>query len=235
MEIKYKRSFILILITLGVIAAATLFLPGQSVLARDDLGQFESKNPLTTAVPSRSEFEFDFQTDNDLTIRAATLYECKQSDCQDAVPAEEFADQHFSCKEVNCTWSAFFYLPYHRLEVTFSDRRTRESNVFTKPEPNADFRVEVRDSDLLVEGVGEFTHEGPSLKATAAITALVFALMVCVAVLPSIGLLIVTGVLVKRAGQNLANFSDSRKLVISSWVFSQPRSRTTPGFMIGKS
>ena len=67
MEFKYKRSSVLALVILGTIAAATLFLPGQSVLARDDLGQFESKNPLTTAVPSRSEFEFDFQTDNDLT------------------------------------------------------------------------------------------------------------------------------------------------------------------------
>jgi hypothetical protein len=219
MEFSNKRLIILTLVFMGAIAAAFSTLPRQGVLACSDLDQSLSHDSLTTAVPSKTYFNFEFQPDSKISISEATLFECNLSNCQDAKPVEEFDGQQFSCSEVQCTWTAFYKLPYLRLRVTFSDGQTRESNIFAKEGPGTDYRVEVRDSDLLVEGVNELTHEGPSLKATTAVTIIAFALAACVIVVPSIGLLVVTGMLIKRAGQEKANFSASRILIILSWVF----------------
>lgn len=65
-----------------------------------------------------------------VTITSGILYECDQSDCQDASPLEEAGPQRFTCEATTCYAMAYGFSPYHRLEIQFSDGQTRQSNVF---------------------------------------------------------------------------------------------------------
>jgi hypothetical protein len=86
-----------------------------------------------------------------VTIISGVLFECEQSDCQDAQPLRELGPQRFSCTENNCSALAYGFSPYHQLEIRFSDGKTRLSNVFKKTQFQASYQVTIRPDDLLVE------------------------------------------------------------------------------------
>jgi hypothetical protein len=86
-----------------------------------------------------------------LTIVSGTLYECEQSDCRDAKPLAEAGPQRFSCGDTSCHALAYGFSPYHRLDIQFSDGKTRRSNVFQTAGFNSIYKVVIRQDDLLVE------------------------------------------------------------------------------------
>ena len=86
-----------------------------------------------------------------VTIMSGILFECNQSDCQDAKPLQEMGPQRFSCAANNCSALAYGFSTYHRLELTFSDGKTRQSNVFRTTQFQARYQVTIRQDDLLVQ------------------------------------------------------------------------------------
>jgi hypothetical protein len=86
-----------------------------------------------------------------VSIISGTLLECEQSDCNDAKPLREMGPQGFSCEASSCHALAYGFSQYHRLEITFSDGKTRQSNIFETAEFNASYKVTIREADLLVE------------------------------------------------------------------------------------
>jgi hypothetical protein len=86
-----------------------------------------------------------------VTIAAGILYECDQPDCSDASPLEEVGPQHFTCEVNSCRATAYGFAPYHRIEIEFSDGRTRQSNVFETAGFDSEYTVTIRPDDLLVE------------------------------------------------------------------------------------
>lgn len=98
----------------------------------------------------------DFQFKQELpgepvTITSGILYECEQSDCSDAAPLQELGPQGFRCDAESCSALAYGFSPYHRLEILFSDGKTRQSNVFETAGFDSKYTVTVRPEDLLVE------------------------------------------------------------------------------------
>ena len=130
-----KISVLLALILIGSCAGA------QAV--RADIG----------AKPSM-EFEFVYETGAALTISKGVQLECSDNTCSDAEPLQEAGPQRFTCTDTACSSLAYSYKDYHRLAISFSDGVTRESNVFGKSSFTANYRVTVRENDLLVEETG---------------------------------------------------------------------------------
>jgi hypothetical protein len=86
-----------------------------------------------------------------VTIAAGILYECDQQDCGDASPLEEVGPQRFTCEVNSCRATAYGFAPYHRIEIEFSDGKTRHSNVFETAGFDSEYAVIIRPDDLLVE------------------------------------------------------------------------------------
>jgi hypothetical protein len=59
--------------------------------------------------------------------------------------------QRFSCAPTNCSALAYGFSTYHRLEITFSDGKTRQSNVFKTSQFQGTYQVTIRQNDLLVK------------------------------------------------------------------------------------
>lgn len=99
----------------------------------------------------------DFQFRQEMTgevpvaITAGILYECDQPDCSDAAPIEELGPQGFRCAVNSCSAIAYGFAPYHRIEIEFSDGKTRQSNVFETAGFESKYLVTIRPQDLLVE------------------------------------------------------------------------------------
>ena len=78
--------------------------------------------------------EFTFRQnlpEKPVTISSGTLYECEQSDCSDAAPLQQLGPQGFRCDPESCNATAYGFATYHKLEIEFSDGKTRQSNVFS--------------------------------------------------------------------------------------------------------
>jgi hypothetical protein len=86
-----------------------------------------------------------------VTITSGIIYECDQSDCQDARPLEELGPQGFSCQATSCSAMAYGFSTWHRLEIQFSDGKTRQSNIFKKSQFQESYQVTIHQDDLLVE------------------------------------------------------------------------------------
>ena len=65
-------------------------------------------------------------------------------------PSEIYCYQRISCSSDRCT-AYNTYADYYRLDFAFSDGKTRVSNVFGKVYFYAQYRITVRENDLLVE------------------------------------------------------------------------------------
>ena len=94
--------------------------------------------------------EFSF-TGADVTIVSGILYECDQSDCDDAEPLADLGAQGLYCEATSCRALAYGFAPYHILEIEFSDGTTRESNIFETAGFDSKYKVTVQPDDLLVE------------------------------------------------------------------------------------
>lgn len=98
------------------------------------------------------EFEFIYETAaGSLLVQDGLQHECAQPDCSDARPLEDAGPQGFRCYETTCSSIAYGYSDYHYLELTFSDGKTRQSNIFKTAGFNSVYKVTVRENDLLVE------------------------------------------------------------------------------------
>ena len=98
--------------------------------------------------------DFQFKTESNgelVTISSGTLYECKQSDCSDAAPLQQLGPQGFRCDVQSCSATAYGFSDYHKLEIQFSDGKTRQSNIFQTAGFDSKYTVTVRPDDLLVE------------------------------------------------------------------------------------
>jgi hypothetical protein len=125
--------------TFLVLLYLPMFFPDQIVLA--DTG------PKPT-------MEFDFKYDSavqEATILSGILYECDQFDCSDAAPLEELGPQGLYCEPGGCRAIGYGFAPYHRLEITFSDGITRQSNIFETAGFDSKYTVTVQPGSLLVE------------------------------------------------------------------------------------
>jgi hypothetical protein len=130
---------------------------------------------------------FEFKqgvSDTNVTIVSGTLYECNQPDCSDAAPLEERGPQRFTCEVDRCQALAYGFAPYHRLEIEFSDGKTRQSNIFETAGFSSKYTVIIQPDDLLVEA-----RFNPTALLPAAII-----LIACICVLVVIGL--VAGVII---------------------------------------
>jgi hypothetical protein len=98
------------------------------------------------------EFTFKPETANTaVTIKSGILYECEQSDCSDAAPLQQLGPQGFFCDAQGCRATAYGFHPYHKIEIQFSDGKTRQSNVFQTVGFDSKYTATVRSEDLLVE------------------------------------------------------------------------------------
>ena len=86
-----------------------------------------------------------------VTITSGILLECEQSDCQDAKPLQKLGPQQFSCAAASCSAMAYGFSTYHRLEIQFSDGKTRQSNVFKTAQFQSKYLVTIQPGDLLVK------------------------------------------------------------------------------------
>ena len=98
--------------------------------------------------------EFTFKQElasEQITITSGILYECEQSNCSDAAPLQEVGPQRFTCEANSCRATAYGFSPYHKIEIQFSDGKTRQSNIFQTTGFDSRYIVTVRPDDLLVE------------------------------------------------------------------------------------
>lgn len=129
---KFRLSLLLFLVT-------QLLLPSRLVFA--DTG------PKPTM-----DFSFHQESSADqVTIVSGTLYECDQSDCSDAAPLQALGPQRFTCEATSCSALAYGFSDYHKLEILFSDGKTRQSNIFKTAGFDSKYAVTIRRDDLLVE------------------------------------------------------------------------------------
>ena len=141
--------------------------------------------------------------------------QCSDATCLDAQPLQMAGPQHFSCQQKSCESMAYGYSEYNWLEITFSDGKTRQSNIFGKKYFGAHYHVSVRQNDLLVEEQrGSINPLISMFIGIIVVGVLGLALVVA--------LLIVLALLVTRARQDKANFEQSRGLFIIVWVLATP-------------
>jgi hypothetical protein len=136
-----------------ILAPMLLFLPTYTVFA--DTG------PKPT-------MEFSFNQSSlatPVTIVLGTLYECQEADCSDAQPLMEGGPQGFRFTAESCDALAYGFAPYHRIEIEFSDGKTRQSNIFQTAGFNSMYKVIVNPDDLLVEAQPGFL--APQFSASA--------------------------------------------------------------------
>jgi len=158
-----------------------MFLPAHIVLA--DTG------PKPTM-----DFEFKQELAGEpVTIVSGVLYECDQSDCSDGAPIEEVGPQGFRCEANACSAIGYGFAPYHRIEIQFSDGKTRQSNVFETAGFDSEYMVTVLPDALLVEaqfGLGTLRPTG-------------IVIVACLCALVVLGLVVgLVVVLVRRSRKN---------------------------------
>lgn len=86
-----------------------------------------------------------------VTITSGILYECDQPNCSDALPLEEAGPQRFVCEVNSCRATAYDFATYHRIELQFSDGKTRQSNIFETAGFDSKYVVTIRPDDLIVK------------------------------------------------------------------------------------
>ena len=142
---KMKRWLVCYL----VLAAAACLAVRPTRTARADTGPKPTMN-----------FRFVFDISPALTILSGEMMECSDPACADAAPLREMGPQSFHCSSADCSSMAYGYAKYHRLSITFSDGKTRESNVFGKRHFNARYSVLVQEKSLQVRETGGTSQVG---------------------------------------------------------------------------
>jgi hypothetical protein len=115
---------------------------------------FTAQTVLAADIGPKPTMEFEFQQDSsgeNISITSGVLYECQQADCSDAAPLEELGPQRFYCEEFRCSALGYGFAPYHRIEIQFSDGKTRQSNIFETIDFQSYYIVTINPDDLFVE------------------------------------------------------------------------------------
>jgi hypothetical protein len=95
-------------------------------------------------------FEQGFEGDP-LTIVSGTLLQCDQPDCSDARPLPgNMGPQRFGCEGLTCSGLAYGFTEYGKLDITFSDGKVRQSNIFTISGMTSIYDVTINENDLVV-------------------------------------------------------------------------------------
>ena len=123
-----------------------------------------------------------------VSITSGTLFECQQSDCSDAKPLQAVGPQRFSCEAASCHALAYGFSDYHRLEIQFSDSKTRQSNIFKTADFNATYKVTIRQDDLLVE---------PQI-SLGSISPVIYILLCCCCLLGVVAIIVIVILIVRR-------------------------------------
>lgn len=143
------------------------------------------------------DFQFKQElTGESITITSGVLYECEQSDCGDAAPLEELGPQRFTCEANSCRATAYGFAPYHKIEIEFSDGKTRPSNIFETAGFDSKYTVTVGPDDLLVKAQFNLTTV-PSLITIITI------LVVCACALVGVGLVVGLIIFLMRRSQKI--------------------------------
>lgn len=136
------------------------------------------------------EFEFKQELPDEVTITSGILYECDQSDCSDAAPLEELGPQRLACESISCSALAYGFAPYHRLEIQFSDGKTRSSNIFETIDFDSVYLVTINADDLSVEEVsGSPAPPYEDFPVQPNSTPYIYVVVGCVCILLLIGLI----------------------------------------------
>lgn len=127
-----------------------------SFLLLFSVGLFSIFPVLRTDTGPKPTMEFTFNQEmlvTPVTIVSGILYECQQSDCSDAQPLTEGGPQGFRCTAESCDALAYGFAPYHRIEIEFSDGKTRQSNIFETAGFDSRYQVTVNPDDLSVNAL----------------------------------------------------------------------------------
>ena len=171
-----------------------------SILKRLSLLLFSLQALLPTQVAladtgPKPTMEFTFRqelTGQPVTITSGILYECEQSDCSDAAPLQELGPQRFTCEANSCSALAYGFAPYHKIQIEFSDGKTRQSNIFETAGFDSRYAVTIRPDDLLVEA--QFS---PGILPPVAII-----VVTCICALVGVGLIVGLIVFLIRRSKN---------------------------------
>lgn len=171
-----------------------------SILKRLSLLLFSFQVLLPTQVAladtgPKPTMEFTFRqelTGQPVTITSGILYECEQSDCSDAAPLQELGPQRFTCEANSCSALAYGFAPYHKIQIEFSDGKTRQSNIFETAGFDSRYAVTIRPDDLLVEA--QFS---PGILPPVAII-----VVTCICALVGVGLIVGLIVFLIRRSKN---------------------------------
>ena len=109
-------------------------------------------------------FHLRYETVEPLRVRGGVQLQCEAPDCSDGEPLEELGPQSFWCDDVSCSSLAYGYATYNQLRLAFSDGITRTSNVFDSGPLKSEYRVTVREDDLLVQRTGVGRGADPYLQ-----------------------------------------------------------------------
>jgi hypothetical protein len=123
-----------------------------------------------------------------VSIVSGQMFECEKSDCSDAKPLMKAGPQGFGCEATTCHALAYGFRDYHRIEIQFSDGKTRQSNIFKTTEFDSIYKVTIRQDDLLVE---------PQITLTA-LSPFIIILLCCCCLLGIVAVIVVVFVLVRR-------------------------------------
>lgn len=96
------------------------------------------------------QFEYIREAGPKLKVLSGQLMETEKPDGSEAKPLAVAGPQRFSCSDKEAYALAYGFSTYHRLELVFSDKKTRKSNVFKTAGFNAKYTVTIRESDLVV-------------------------------------------------------------------------------------
>jgi len=139
--------------------------------------------PLKTvsadAPPPSMDFEFYSQSSGAMpTILSGTLYECSTADCPNPTSIP------ITCGDTSCHAIAGY--SSYRLEIKFSDGKTRRSNVFQNNSTYTVYKVTIRSDDLLVE-----TQSTSSYQSSAGVIYLLTAICVVLACILVLAILLI--------------------------------------------
>ena len=164
--------------------------------------------------PSMS-FEFIYQTDNVLKITSGILLQCRDPACQKTEPLDEMGLSLLTCSATACSSVAFGYAQYNRLVITFSDGKTRESNVFTKNYFEARYKVKVQEDSLQVSEQLDGFNPANIMLIGGFVAAVAEVLMIA-------GLLVILGLFIRNTRRGITSFKDAEGLYNTTWIIAIP-------------
>ncbi len=149
---------------------------------------------LLPALPARADigpkpsmrFTFEYEIPK-TTVVSGEMRECEDAECRKGAPLQEMGPQGFRCTANDCQAIAYGFADYHKIVITFSDGKTRDSNVFSTGGRSGDFVVTVSEDALQVTASRSLRNllcYGPGWALTLVVETLIAGLYMSVLGLP---------------------------------------------------